>query len=109
MHKKLLLLTVLLMIVGVVAAASAQETIAIGDSITGNLNNSTATYVFAGKAGDSVIISLSSDDFDALLVVQDANGLEVGRDDDGGGGLNSLLTFSPAQDGTYSIIVGSFS
>jgi hypothetical protein len=53
-------------------------------------------------------IDLASDDFDAYLRVEDADGNALDEDDDGGDGLNARLTFMPPKGGTYKIIATTF-
>jgi len=68
-----------------------------------------AAFVFEGAAGDRVTISLSSEGFDTYLVLVDAQGAELAVDDDGGAGLNSMITgFELPADGTYGVIATSF-
>ena len=47
-------------------------------------------------------------DFDAYLRLENEAKVELDSDDDGGGDLNSRLTFRPPQSGTYRIIVTTF-
>lgn len=60
-------------------------------------------------AGKSYTISLttSSKEFDPFLVVQDKDGKQLATDDDSGGGLNSLLKFSPKASGTFKVFAAS--
>jgi heme/copper-type cytochrome/quinol oxidase subunit 2 len=62
------------------------------------------------KGGTKYRIKMSSDDFDAFLVVQDAAGKQLAFDDDSGGGTNGLdaqVDFTPPKDGTYKIFAAS--
>jgi LSD1 subclass zinc finger protein len=52
-------------------------------------------------------LSMNSDDFDCFLVLQDKTGKQLAFDDDGGGGLNSLLTFTPSADGDYFVFAAA--
>jgi len=63
-------------------------------------------WSFEARAGDFVTIDMQSDDFDSYLHVV-GPGLNELTDDDGGDGLNSRLTVSFPQDGTYRIIAAS--
>jgi S1-C subfamily serine protease len=75
-------------------------------------------YEVTLKAGRKYVIDLMSGDgqagahnpgyFDTYLRVEDAKGNVLGENDDGGQGRNSRLELQPAQDGTYRIIVTSF-
>lgn len=39
-------------------------------------------FIFSGEAGETVFLSLESDDFDAYLILSDANGVELASNDD---------------------------
>lgn len=45
---------------------------------------------------------------DPLLSIHDASGRELARDDDGGTGFNSRLTFAPTRNGTYYLAAQAF-
>jgi hypothetical protein len=102
----------IVMVFGLLAGATvyAQDAIAPGDTVQGEINNSTAEYTFTAKAGETVVISLNSntDGYDPVIELYDTSGTQVGRDDDGGGFPNSRLVFTAAADGTYTITVTSF-
>lgn len=107
--RALIIVAMIALLLGVAAMTYAQNTIAPGDTIQGELNSSTAQYSFTAKAGETVIISLNSDVFDPLIELYDANDIQVGRDDDSGGYPNARLVFTAPQDGSYTINVMSFS
>jgi hypothetical protein len=65
-------------------------------------------YTFTAVAGITYTVSLSSDDFDAVLVVLDPEGTAVAFDDDGGTGLDARLVFSAATSGAYTIEATTF-
>jgi hypothetical protein len=91
-------------------AGSSPLPIGYGETANGALTNDSpaAHYSFTGQAGDVVTITLSSDDFDAFLVLQDASGKQIASDDDGGGSLNSEIhQFALPASGTYTIVVDS--
>lgn len=88
--------------------ALAQSAITIGDSVTGSASGTPVVYSIGLEADQTISISLTSDDFDTLVRLQDAMGAEVARDDDGGDGLNSLLVYTAASTSSYSIVVDSF-
>lgn len=66
------------------------------------------TYQVAFRKGEQVTIHLTSDDFDTVLMVLNAEGLIL-EDDDGGGGTNSLLSFTVEHDAVHTLVVRSFS
>ncbi|MCA8932948.1 MAG: PPC domain-containing protein [Rhodospirillaceae bacterium] len=84
--------------------------------ITGNLENGNDEDWFAVQlnAGQTITISLEGQPTNAgslsdpLLGVYDGYGNQIDRNDDGGQGFNSLLTFTAPQSGTYFLGAGSF-
>jgi hypothetical protein len=60
-------------------------------------------WQFAGAAGRPYLITVSSNELDAFVAVLDPAGNVVASNDDGGGGLDASLTFTPAVAGTYTI------
>ncbi len=65
-------------------------------------------YELAGNAGRSVSILLESDDFDAVLYLNNADGTNLSRNDDDGGNGNSLIDVTLPRTESYSIYVTSF-
>jgi hypothetical protein len=49
------------------------------------------------------------DQIDPYLFLEDSEGKVVAFDDDGGGGLNAKIVFTPAKNGEYKIICTTFS
>jgi hypothetical protein len=66
-------------------------------------------YSFQGTAGQRITIHLDSSAFDAYLVLWDPSGAKVDEDDDGGPGLDSLLTYTLPSTGTWYIGANSLS
>ncbi len=90
------------------AAAQADE-IGYGDTITGTIDDASPehTYTFTAAEGDVITIAhtVTSGDLDPLLILADANGTFITRDDDSGEGRSSLIRdFIVPADGTYRII-----
>jgi hypothetical protein len=88
------------------------EVIEYGETIEGELTTTAleALYFFRGAEGDSVIIRLSSDDFDSFLSLSGPDGFELITNDDGGGNLNSLIgPYALPQTGDYMISARSLS
>ncbi len=85
----------------------------IGQEIIGYLSDSddviggqpVDTYVVRGEPGDRVTISLSSEAFDPLLIVQGPNGAVDGNDDLSEDNLNSGMTYSLRNNGAFEIRV----
>lgn len=100
---------VVVLLLGVPAVYSQGGTIAIGDTLQGTLNNSTAEYTFAAQGGESVTFTLRSDAFDAYLELQDSDGQTLLTDDDSGGDLNAALMYTFSASGTYRVVVTSYS
>lgn len=109
LRKFTLLIAMLILTLGIATIASAQEPVTIGSPVMGELNASIDTYTFDGKSGDLFVVSVESDEFDALVEVFNSVGNQVGRDDDGGEGTNSLLSYLVQDDETFTFTVGSFS
>lgn len=65
------------------------------------------TYVYNGRAGEQITVTLRSSAFDAWLVVDDPNGPMREHDDDSAGGLNSQLTVTLPHNGQYLIVANS--
>jgi hypothetical protein len=88
------------------------DVIEYGETVQGTLTSAAplAYYSFRGASGDSVIIRLSSNDFDSYLILSGPDGYELISNDDGGGNLNSLIGPYPLpQTGDYMITARSLS
>jgi hypothetical protein len=96
--------------------ASSQIPIRLGQTLTGRLvqtdqkfsdGSRYKMYAFVGNKGDSVAVDLMSDDFDANLLVADASGNSLARNDDSGEKCNARLTFVPPATGNYRVYANS--
>lgn len=58
--------------------------------------------------GVSYDVQLRSKDFDAYLRVEDEKGNQLGFDDDGGGGRDSLFTFTANRTGWHRVIATTY-
>ncbi len=93
------------------------RTVALGDEVSGSLTASSPTigpesknaeaWHLEGRAGESVTVTLSSAEFDCYLYIAGPGLGEVLSDDDGAGDLDSQLTISFPQDGTYVVVASS--
>lgn len=84
--------------------------LAYGDEVEGEFDGEAVFYTFEGEEGDEVTIALIAEDFDPLVQLLDAEGFELATDDDSGGNFNALIEgFELPADGTYVIVVTSFS
>lgn len=96
-------------------SATAQEPIIPGEVTRGSLNVGIPrtpdgrpydAWVFAGRRGETVIITMESRSFDTYLylgTLRRGSFQEIARDDDGGNGTNSRLEVRLPEDGTYVI------
>jgi uncharacterized protein YkwD len=67
------------------------------------------SYPLEGKAGDSFIITLESDEFDTFLAIMDAKGTIIEQNDDiDDKNSNSLVRVTLPNDGVYSLIVNAY-
>jgi hypothetical protein len=99
-------------------AAQPARTITVGRSVSDSLSDADPAlrsrhapyhvWTLAGRRGRRLLLDLTSSDFDAYLVVRDAEGAMVGSDDDSGEGQNARLHVVLPRDGTYLIIVTGF-
>ncbi len=87
--------------------------LARGDVVSGSLSGESPTigdgrraeaWLLEGRAGESVVVILESEAFDAYLYATGPGLGEVLSDDDGAGELNSRLTFTFPVDGDYLIV-----
>ncbi len=94
-----------------ISSLAADKGIAIGQSQESRLDNNSPnrdgvayeTWLFIGKAGDLVTIEMSSQMFDSLIKLSDANGKLIAVDDNGGFGYNSRIVGRLPKDGKYII------
>jgi hypothetical protein len=100
----------------------SMQSIGFGDTVAGALSDDDGQngggvvadgYTFQGRAGQRVIVTMSSDDFDTWLNLYAGEGDSrylVDSDDDGAGeGTNSRLTHTLGEDGLYTIEARGFS
>jgi len=111
-----LLLITLLAVTGITQAypqlQTGETSIAYGDTVTGNLTATTAAegdrYTFEGSAGDTVIITLESDEFDTILDLLDAADTIIATNDDAQGETNSMIAFILPAAQMYTIVARNF-
>lgn len=89
------------------------ETFAIiyGETVSGELTDEfqEQVYTFSGDEGDVITITMDSSEFDALVILQDRDGVEIIRDDDSGPGTNARIEgFALPADGDYQIIATGY-
>lgn len=92
--------------------AAEVRAITLDQPVEGSLTATTGTgfgnaradqYRFRGEAGQRIVASLESDDFDTFLELYDGQGQSVASDDDGGGDLNSRLVHTLPSAGAYTL------
>lgn len=85
----------------------------MGQTIDGTLSPSdilrddstyTDGFIYQGRAGEQITVTMRSSDFDAWLVVDDPNGPLHEHNDDGAGGTDAMLTVTLPHDGAYVIL-----
>src|SRR5262249_53733236 len=70
--------------------------------------NPSKVHEFKMKSGTTYIIDLKSRQFDAFLRLEDSDGKELAKDDDGGGGLDARIVYKATKDDTCRIIATTF-
>ncbi len=79
-----------------------------GDSVVGD-STYADVYTFRADRSGEITIDLSSTDFDAYLILRDAEGRTLATDDDGGSGAtNSRIVSQVTAGQTYRILANSF-
>lgn len=99
------------------AALAAPETIRVGQTVQGELTANDAPrddggvsrdYRVEAQSGQFLIVSMNSDDFDGIVTVFNPDRTKaIENDDRADGNLNPLAVVETAQDGTYTVRVGS--
>lgn len=78
----------------------------LGKTSDGSIGNGgTQLWSFEGKAGQAIVLSARSTEFDTVIRVVGPDGLEIGSNDDGGDGTDSLLPLTLPISGTYTVWV----
>jgi hypothetical protein len=90
---------------------SGINTVEYGESVQGEITESVPSnsYRFEGTAGDVIIVSMTSNQFDTFLTLNNGS-YDLFSDDDGGEGTNSLIVGYILPDtGTYFITARGYS
>lgn len=102
-------------------AQPGTEAIQVGQNLTGTLQpgdprvfgrGAFRAYRFEGRAGQRLVATMESTDFDAYLIVGRVVGPlmdELKSNDDGGEDTNSRLRVTLPEDGTYLVVAQSYS
>lgn len=97
-----------LSLIGTSADPSAGTIFAHLLTINGSRDGTDADYSFVGVGGDTIVISMTSPDFDTFLELRDPEGIVIIADDDGGIALNSLIILTLPVDGTYVVVARAY-
>ncbi|MBE9119015.1 PPC domain-containing protein [Lusitaniella coriacea LEGE 07157] len=80
-----------------------------GDKVLADDDSLYDVHQFEGRAGQSLSISVESEDFDTYLLLSDVNGNVLGESDDiDPENTNSAFTVELTEDGTYNIIINGY-
>lgn len=99
-------------------ALAAQIPLGFGKAVSGRLTvadqqfsdgSRQKMYAFVGNRGDTVTADLMSDDFDPLVILADASGNPLTRNDDGGENCNARLTWVLPAAANYRLYATSSS
>jgi hypothetical protein len=86
--------------------------IAVSQVLTGTIAPAADVdvYYFSGVRDRTMALRMTAitRTLDSYLALYDPNGVRLAVDDDGGGGLNSLLTYRLPVDGTYRLLAYSY-
>jgi hypothetical protein len=97
--------------------AIAQERLAIGGSVTGELAGGDAalptgahydSYQIDGRAGQRLEIRMNAEGLDPYVQIDGPDGYTMANDDDPDNGLNSRLVVQLPADGRYTIMATSY-
>ncbi|MEM9215342.1 MAG: tetratricopeptide repeat protein [Cyanobacteria bacterium P01_F01_bin.150] len=80
-----------------------------GDSIFSDDNGFYDTYTFEAEAGQAVIITLESEEFDTYLLFRDSQGEGIAQNDDiSSESRNSQIAVVLSETGTYQVLAGAY-
>lgn len=99
------------------AATTAGAPLQAGTAVSGNLGPGggmrptgqfTSSHTFEGRAGERVVLDLTSGAFDTYLTLRMPNGWEETNDDISANDFNSRLALTLPADGTYTAVASSY-
>jgi tetratricopeptide (TPR) repeat protein len=80
-----------------------------GGSVLSSDNSLYQTYTFQGRRGQSVTITLNSNDFDTYLILLDSDDQKIAESDDiSSSNTNSEIRMTLPANGTYSVVVNTY-
>jgi hypothetical protein len=91
----------------ITAGQTVNGSLASGDFVRSDDDSYADGFVYTGRAGEQITVTLRSGTFDSWLVVDDPNGPLQEHDDDSGGGNDSQLTVTLPHAGRYIIIANA--
>jgi serine protease Do len=65
-------------------------------------------WTFVGTAGETIVMDVTSAEFDAYALIQNSNSQKLAADDDSGGGTNARITFTLPYSGAYRLIANTY-
>jgi hypothetical protein len=86
--------------------SAAQDAITSGETIEGEYEGERIAYTIEADAGQLIIASMESADFDTYLAITDGD-TELASDDDSGVDYNALLAFVAQTDGPFTLEAGT--
>jgi Putative metallopeptidase len=101
-------------------ATGGGSTLRAGQTVSGALSSSDGRltddsyfdlYEYRGQAGESIVVTLRSSDFDAYLQGGPASGADISvedSDDDGAGGTDARLSATVGASGVYRVRANSY-
>ncbi|WAL58467.1 COP23 domain-containing protein [Thermocoleostomius sinensis] len=112
---------IMLLSVGTSRSVNAQEptvlefdapisgTLGEGDSQLSADGSFFDVYTFEGRAGERVLIRMTSTQLDSYLVLLDPNGNSLVQDDDSAGNLDAQIVYTLPVDGRYTVYANAYS
>jgi len=86
-----------------------EGTLETGDTVLSDDGSLYDVHTFEGRAGQTVIISLESTQFDTYLLLLSPRGDVIAQNDDvSQGNLNSAIAITLPETGTYQVIANSY-
>lgn len=106
MRRFSILMILLIGTIMVAVPVAAQDTVAVGETVSGEVSDGAVTYEFSATASELVVITIVAEGFEPDIEVNDADGWEVGFTF--GGETFASLPFIAPEDGVYTILSQDF-
>lgn len=91
---------------GVILEETGQ--LAAGDFVLESDNSLYDVYEFSGEQGQTVVITMTSDEFDTYLGLLGPSGEVVAENDDSNGTTDSEIVVTLPTSGTYTVIANAY-